>query len=306
MTIPIPFEYLDQLYWEIGLLFVISVALSIWVLCLLLILHKKKKNIMQYHTQLQQYEFQRQQIISQLQQYEVQRQQFIIQLQKYENQQKSDASKLHQYENQIQRDKLLRQDRALQKKQQETNRIAIEESLTQTPSKFYFPKPSCMNSSESRMFFYINNALDDFFPNKDDRKLYFVFPQVCLYAFIGVHKLPNFHYDIASRNYWAKSIDYVICMDNIQPCQFEPDRSKGYTYHAYTPILLIELDGQSHFSSEAYGTNDFVRQKKNDAFKNALFEGLNIPFIRYPLESGKIRAYDANGIKEEIRTKLGL
>ena len=55
----------------------------------------------------------------------------------------------------------------------------IEDQLLTSPDEFYYLKSSCMNRNESRMFYYINCALNEFL-SPDQRKNYSVFPQVSL------------------------------------------------------------------------------------------------------------------------------
>lgn len=59
-----------------------------------------------------------------------------------------------------------------------------------------------------------------------------------------------------------------------------------YSNYTFMPILLIELDGPS--------------LQINDN----LFEGLNVPLIRYQLEQPYIQKVDASKIKQEIKQTL--
>lgn len=110
----------------------------------------------------------------------------------------------------------------------------------------------------------------------------FLFPKVSIYSFIKVHfSLEQDESEYASRNYWAKSIDFVICY-----CH------KADRQYLYTPVLLMELDGSSHFSSAKYGTKTFRRQQENDRFKDSLFSDLNIPLIRFQIPDNHLTRKD--------------
>ena len=52
MIIPMPAEYLDQLYTEIGLLFLISLFLLILFLCTVIRFHTKKKAFSEHDSQI--------------------------------------------------------------------------------------------------------------------------------------------------------------------------------------------------------------------------------------------------------------
>lgn len=151
----------------------------------------------------------------------------------------------------------------------------IENELLLFPENFYYMKHSCMNQNESRMFYYINCALDDLIPS-DQRSNYFVFPQVSLHAFIGIHTGVQKIYlknKLATRNMVAKNVDYIICQ-----------RVKdGSNYYDYKPIVIIELDGSSHYSS-SYGTEVLARQQASDKFKDMLFDSLSLPLVRYHMD----------------------
>ena len=110
----------------------------------------------------------------------------------------------------------------------------------------------------------------------------FLFPKVSIYSFIKVHSsMEQDESEYASRNYWAKSIDFVICY-----CH------KADRQYLYTPVLLMELDGSSHFSSAKYGTKTFRRQQENDRFKDSLFSDLDIPLIRFQIPDNHLTRKD--------------
>ena len=194
----------------------------------------------------------------------------------------------------------------------EQNRQSIEvantitEKMLALPSDFYFRSDSCMTPNESRIFYYLNTALDEIFPDPTERSNYYIFPQVSLHSLVKLRPgLTGIPYDVAKSNYVAKSIDFVICRCSRKKWNPHAASGKLYDFYAYSPVLLIELDGQSHFSAQKYGQKSFDQQKKNDAFKNALFKGLNIPFIRYTYyDSSYVSSKDAPLIKECVKRYL--
>ena len=157
----------------------------------------------------------------------------------------------------------------------------ISSDVYNSPSKYYYFTKSCMNANESLMYYYINYILKEILPASEFSN-YYIFPQVSIYSFIKVHSsLEQDESEYASRNYWAKSIDFVICY-----CH-KTDRQ-----YLYTPVLLMELDGSSHFSSAKYGTKTFRRQQENDRFKDSLFSDLNIPLIRFQIPDNHLTRKD--------------
>ena len=170
----------------------------------------------------------------------------------------------------------------LERKQEEQK---IENALFDKPSDFYWLKPTCMTPMEAGMFYYIYKSLETIIPNENERKNYFVFPQVALHSFINMHKTiedDNSICSIARRNFVAKSVDFIICY------HYSEKRSyMNYSDHYYKPLLLIEIDGNSHFSPKAYGKEKLLQQQKSDCFKDLLAQDLNIPFLRYIPEQVK-------------------
>ena len=167
----------------------------------------------------------------------------------------------------------------------------LQFNIEESPEKYYELKNSCMNKNESRIFYYLNCALDEFFPNPHERENYLVFPQMSLHAFIRI--LPYIKKEdtldkIASRNMVAKNVDFVICQ-----------RYKENEYYLYQPLIMIEIDGSSHFVPK-YGEKVFQRQQNSDAFKDAISHSLNIPLIRYKMEHDHITRTDRNKIKQEL------
>ncbi len=165
----------------------------------------------------------------------------------------------------------------------------IEDQLLTSPDEFYYLKSSCMNRNESRMFYYINCALNEFL-SPDQRKNYSVFPQVSLYAFIGISS--NVEGDfaksrIAGQNIRAKSVDYVIC---------RRVKDKASSYYLYKPVVIIELDGSSHHLP-TYGQKALEKQQARDKFKDSLFDSLGIPLLRYRID-------DTDNVVREDRLKI--
>lgn len=197
---------------------------------------------------------------------------------------------------------------AFYKQQQDKQEVydAIEDALNNSPASFYTLKESCMNPNESLMFYYINAALNELITNPEERKLYYVFPQICLYSFVNTSSnLTGPLLSTAKNKYIRKSVDYLICKDSKKkyPPNWSPSHPE-YCYHAYKPILAIELDGLSH-SSPKYGEEAFKRQQVNDKFKTDLFDGLKIPLIRHQLEYAYVKpSVDGSKIKEEIAEKF--
>lgn len=167
--------------------------------------------------------------------------------------------------------------------------------LYRTPSSFYTLKNSCINSNESLMYYYLNTELTRLISNAAARRNYYIFPQVSLYSLISIRpEINSSAYDIAKSHYIAKSIDFVICY-----CH------KVGMHYDYKPVLLIELDGPSHHSPASYGTDSFYRQQSSDAFKDSLFNDLNIPFCRFKINKYLSRS-DIPEIQRMLREKLTL
>ncbi len=219
---------------------------------------------------------------------------FIILLEKYRLLKITSSKKIQELEKNCQKlqDILNKKEHSyklyLERNQEEQN---IENDLFDNPSKFYGLKPTCMTPMEAGMFFYIYKALENIIPNENKRKNYFVFPQVALHSFVNIHKtIENDNptvYNIARRNFVAKSVDFIICYHYSEKRPY-----MNYSDHYYKPLLLIEIDGNSHFSPKAYGKENLLQQQKRDHFKNQLTEDLNIPLLRYVPD--KIKNPDEN------------
>ncbi len=189
----------------------------------------------------------------------------------------------------IEKDEETAAQRKAANKQDEEN---ILNSILAHPEHYYYAKRSCMNKNESRMYYYINCALDELFPDKKLRNKYIVFPQVSLHAFFQIQPDINkdyFLYNLVRRNWVAKNIDYIIC--NI---------SYEDNYYYYKPIIMIELDGSSHFSA-SFGAKELERQKDSDTFKDSLSEAFHLPLIRYRIDTtDRVVKDDRDKIKERI------
>lgn len=193
----------------------------------------------------------------------------------------------------------------LKNREMQSARQSLEYNLRQSPSEFYSLKNSCMTVNESRMFYYINTVLNELLPDPAERATYYVFPQVALYSLVNLQTdLAPLPREIATKNYIAKSIDFVICRCNKQKYRPYVSPNSMYNYYAYTPILLIELDGQSHYSPTQYGKKNYNRQQENDSFKNALSAGLKIPLLRYRITNNYLSSKDMPYIKQMLAENL--
>ena len=184
--------------------------------------------------------------------------------------------------------------------------VYIQNHILENPTQYYSlkiseGKESCMNENESRIFYYINCALDEFFPDKKSRDNYICFPQVSLHALFRINKGNKASsYNIARRNLIAKNIDFIICN------KYYKD---GYYY--YKPIILIEIDGPSHYFP-IYGEKALNEQRESDSFKNRLAQSFQIPMIRYSIcrkrQDGKpiakVTIEDRLGIKQMLAKYL--
>lgn len=158
------------------------------------------------------------------------------------------------------------------------------------PTLYYYLKNSCMNKNESRMFYYINCALDEFFPDLTIRNNYIVFPQVSMFSFLGINDNLNKFSTKVALQILSKNFDFIIC-----------NRYYAKNYYFYKPILLIELDGSSHYSPAKYGIEAFERQKNSDQYKNRLANAFNIPQIRYCMNDNDLITKDD---RDKIKTIL--
>ncbi|MCM1386451.1 MAG: DUF2726 domain-containing protein [Bacillus sp. (in: Bacteria)] len=165
----------------------------------------------------------------------------------------------------------------------------ISLDIENNPANYYCLKNSCMNPNESRVFYYLNCILDEFFKEKR-REDFIVFPQVGLYAFISIGSEVEKNYmakDIALQRL-AKNVDFIICQ-----------RYKKDSYYLYRPILLVEIDGKSHRSTTPFGEKSLLKQQKTDALKDNISSALGLPLFRYKHDSSIMRD-DRYKIKDEL------
>jgi len=167
-------------------------------------------------------------------------------------------------------------------KKQEEIQTAQENLFITETQNLYQLKNSILNKSESRNYYWINKELfsSDYADEYKETygKLY-VFPQVALHSVISL-AYSNVKYDIYTNNffrnkYLSKSIDFLICSLIVKEYS-DPDGNVTHKDYLYNPILAIEIDGVFH-SSES--------QIKRDNIKNAILAAINLPLIRYSLES---------------------
>lgn len=164
-----------------------------------------------------------------------------------------------------------------------------------------------MTPNESRMFFYINRALDNLLePNI--RKYYYLFPQVSLYSFIGISDkfLSKKEMFAARKNLLKKNADFIICHCTWKNLKSPNTSNPRSGFYAYEPVLWIELDGSSHASGQKYGWNNFFDQQKRDIFKNRLAEQLNLPLLRYTIERDQLTYEDQSKIEIKLAEVLQL
>lgn len=167
-------------------------------------------------------------------------------------------------------------------KKREEMQTAQENLFITETQNLYQLRTSILYQSESLNYYWINKELfsSDYADEYKETygKLY-VFPQVALHSVISLSD-SNIKYDIYTNNffknkYLSKSIDFLICSLIVKE---HPDSDGNVTYkdYLYNPILAIEIDGAFH-SSEI--------QSKRDNIKNAILAAVNLPLIRYSLNS---------------------
>lgn len=170
-----------------------------------------------------------------------------------------------------------------------------EEKIRNHLSRYYHINDTLMNKSESRMFFYINESINNLL-NEKDRDFYILFPQVSLHAFINrIESVSKTEEDLLSKILGGKNVDFVLCHRNYN---HYPSRSDMFYF--YTPILMIEIDGPAHFK-ETYSKERLQKTQENDRLKNHLAINLNLPLLRYRLSDGKISSADKTGINTALR-----
>lgn len=168
----------------------------------------------------------------------------------------------------------------------------IEEALNKkircNPSDYYNKKKNLMTDVETDMFFFINNAINDI--KKEMSQYFFLFPQVNLYAFINQRENKKNTKETKNRLLHilgGKHVDFILCHKH------KDINGKKFIYE---PILMIEIDDSSHFSSYRYGKESYNRTKENDSLKNKLATELKLHLLRYRLTDGKISETDKYSI----------
>lgn len=183
----------------------------------------------------------------------------------------------------------------------ENTHASFSNAFINQPSIFYSKKNSCMNSNESRMLFYISQALDDLHPT--DCSSFYIFPQVSLHAFINIRDDLTAGQKTAAQKYLLpKNVDFLICQCSKH--NIRQNNNQTFSYYKYTPVLVIEIDGSSHFSPKRYGNKAFHYQQLSDNFKNNLFHDLNIPLLRYKLTNDTVRREDFKQLKYQLQKVL--
>lgn len=170
-----------------------------------------------------------------------------------------------------------------EKKQEEKEKKNAREKLFITETQnLYQLRKSILNKSESRNYYWINKELFNSDYADEYKETYgklYVFPQVALHSIVDLAN-SNVKHDLYTNNYFKykyvqKSIDFLVCSLIIKE---HPDSDGNVTYkdYLYNPILAIEIDGVFH-SSEI--------QSMRDNVKDTILAAINLPLIRYSLES---------------------
>lgn len=171
--------------------------------------------------------------------------------------------------------------RAKQRKMEFANRNAQYECrINQNMRKLYQIKDSLINDAEERAYYFTSEIL-----SCEKFKNYRVFPQIRLAEVVELSEFSKeqrnyekFYYDKILRSITSKSVDFVIFEVRFK-------YNTGYI-KKYIPRLVIEVDGEIHrmeADSCTYMTKEQIDTiKKNDEFKNHLFEQLELPLRRIP------------------------
>lgn len=175
-----------------------------------------------------------------------------------------------------------KEDNSQKQKPEQKNEKDSKKYIREHLSDYFYTRHSMLSSNESRMYFYMCISLDKIFPDKKYRDDYLLFPQVNLYAFI-TNKVSSVPADIIG----GKHTDFVLCHKYREP-------KSGF--YCYEPMLMIEIDDCSHFSSDVYGDEAFKKIRYNDRLKNDLSTGLNLPLLRYRLSDKGVSKNDNEGI----------
>lgn len=193
---------------------------------------------------------------------------------------------------------------AIQEKEDFSEKMRLYKQENQTYileniEKIYFVKTSLMNQQEQKTFYFLNcNIYGNY------SRTYCVFPQVRVSDFIGIYKQTEEYkhsdnvklrvlFDSALRNLTSKSVDFLIC-------KYKEIESNNRKKYFYVPYLVIELDGSCHneiWNGETQ--DDLNRRQENDAFKNTLFEKLNLKFER--IQSNNAKTIEKERIAQIVR-----
>ena len=171
------------------------------------------------------------------------------------------------------------------KKDYSSKNAQYECQINQNMRKLYQIKDSLMYNGEERAYYFMSKIL-----SCRKFKNYRVFPQIRLAEFIELsdfakeqEKHEKFYYDKILRSITSKSVDFVVFEVRLK-------YESGYVKN-YIPRLVIELDGSIHrmeSGSCTYMTKEQIETiKKNDEFKNHLFEQLELPLRRVPYIKAK-------------------
>lgn len=167
------------------------------------------------------------------------------------------------------------------KEDEETATEAAEREVRNNLSRYYYRDDTLMNKSESLLFFYITQSLDEIL-NRKNHAYYYLFPQASIFSFIKSTKdIPKNVNAIGGKN-----VDFVLC---------HRQYSDNAEFFKYDPILMIEIDGPHHFE-KTYEKQDFQQTQKSDSLKNNVAYEMNIPLLRYRLNDGEASKADKAGI----------
>lgn len=153
---------------------------------------------------------------------------------------------------------------------------ALEELFERNAGAYYIPKDSLLNSTESFGYYSIRQMIQGLKSNGNIRQSLYLFPQVALHSIIKLTELGE-HYDLDTdlfftRKYLSKSVDFLICSLEIrESISYNATSHKEYLYK---PLLAVEIDGSFHKSDD---------QTARDKVKNAVFDAIGIPLVRYDL-----------------------
>ena len=168
--------------------------------------------------------------------------------------------------------------------QEKQNTKEAQEEMLNNLSEYFHIKETIISQSEAEMFYFLTTALDKVLSPKE-RRYYYLFPQVSLYAFTAQEdSLTDEQKKLCLSILGGKHSDFIICHRD---------------YYKYVPVLIVELDDISHFSDK-YGKDSFSKTQINDRFKNNLSISLELPLLRYRLSNGRLSDADKNAINDAL------